>query len=1145
MWFINRNAMRRLCGFIGYFVLCSVSALFAQRLELVPTGTVVIKNKGGTVCQSSGRNVPSYIPPPDVYLNRLKNPGARAQSGATFNVTYQGFSDDAKAAFQRAVDIWSSLLQSPVTINIFAIWTPLSSSTPGFETLGSASPISFYANFDGALKTNVYYPTALAEKMAGVNLNETTLDTNTGAGYEIFAQFNSSANWDFSSNSVAAGKVHFTTVVLHELGHGLGVYDSYTDSNNSGSYGLFGTTTVPALYDVFVESNLGRILNLANNSAAMATSLTAGDGNVTFNSPLATANNANTKPKLYAPATWQQGSSIAHLDQTIYSGTANQLMRPQLDNQQVTLNPGPIILDMFTDMGWVAPYVVHTPLKNTETVNAPFNITATITPDGSPGYSITASSVTLNYSINGGAIVQVPMTGSSNTFTSQLPMPTVVPSTYAYFISVTDNLNRTLTKPGQIVKPGQSDVQASFQFTAGPDTKPPHITHIPVSFIKNTDTQFAVTAVLTDNIGVQGSVVQYQINGVDQSDATMINTSDSTYTATINVSVADGDIITYRIKATDSSVEQNIGYAPTSSTYYSVNVVGLGATQDSYSNDFNLPTNDFFGDNLFSITTPAGFADGSINTSHPYPQSDPIDSISYVYELRIPIKLKATGSATLRFDEIVLCEPGATGSVWPSSDFYDYVIVEGSKDGGTTWKKLINGYDCRDQADWSTKWSSAVNSTTGNSSAVGDPTLFKPRSIDMTATGYFKKDDIVVIRFRLMSDQLAAGWGWAIDNLKIQIDETSPTILHNHLDLISSTTSSFDITADVKDFSGVKNIALQYSVNNGAPTVQPILPILPNISQYKWTIPTSGVVSAGDEIEYSLLATDSVGNAGSLPATGSFKIAVLNLKSAVTSYTSDFNTPNTDFAGNYFGVSTPSGFTNGAIQSSHPYPNGFGLANTSDFCYTLKSPVIISATNPKILFEEIVIAETVLGGVKDYVIVEGSKNRGITWLPFISSYSSNAFGLWQAAYTNKQDGSPSLFNSRLIDMTQKGNFQAGDTVLIRFRLFADDVTNAWGWAIDNLSIQGPITGIENLASELFSVYPNPVTSDYLNVMVPSGISFSSISMTDILGRQVVETALDPQAREQKVFVGNLHGGIYIVKVSSDQGQWTKKIIIAR
>ena len=1136
--------MRRLGYFTACLILFTTSALNAQQLKPIPTQTVILKNKSGTVCQSSGRNVPSYIAPPEAYLSRFKNQSSRTQGGATFNVTYQGFSADAKTAFQNAVDIWSSLIQSPVPINVLAIWTPLSSSTPGFETLGSAAPISFYANFDGALKINVYYPTALAEKMAGKNLNDLTLDPNTGAGYEIVARFNSSSNWDFSpSGPVASGKVHLTTVVLHELGHGLGIYDSYGDSNGSGSYGLLGSTA-PTLFDVFVESALGRILNLTNNSSLMAASLTS--GNVTFNSPIATSNNSNQKPILFAPTTWQDGSSIAHLDETTYStvGGVNKLMRPQLDNGQVTLNPGPIVLDMFKEMGWVVPYMVHAPLKNTETTNSAFTVSADLATDGTAGYTIDLASVMLHYSVNGGSINNIAMTSSGgNTYSAQLPAPTTIPSNYSYYISVNDNLNRTLTKPGQIVTPGQSDSQASFQFTAGPDTKPSHISHIPLSFIKNTDTQLSVKAVITDNIGVQGAVVQYQINGVAQSDVTMVNTADSTYTATINVNVADGDIIKYRIKAIDNSVAQNISYSPSSSTFYSVNVVGLGATQDSYSNNFNTPNNDFFGDNLFSITTPSSFADGSINTTHPYPQSDPKDSISYVYELRIPIKLKSSGSASLKFDEIVLCEPGAAGSTWPSSDFYDYVIVEGSKDGGTTWKKLINGYDCRDQASWLSKWNSAVNATTGSSTAAGDPTLFKTRSIDMTASGYFKKGDVIIIRFRLMSDQLASGWGWAIDNLKIQIDDTPPTILHNHLDFIASTNSSFDITTIVTDAGGVKTIALQYSINNSTPTTLPIQPILPNVSQYSWTLSTNGAVKAGDEIEYILMATDSAGNAGSLPATGSFKIAVINMKSVITSYISDFNTTNTDFIGNFFSISTPSGFSNGAIQSSHPYPDGFGLNNSSSYNYILKSPIKISATNPRIFFNEIVIAESSQSAIKDYVVVEGSKNKGVTWLPFLDPYSSNASNAWLTAYNSKANGNASLYKSRIIDMTQAGNFHAGDTVLVRFKLYADEINNAWGWAIDDLSIQGEITGIEKSASELFSVYPNPVTSDYLNVVVPSGSS--TLTMTDILGRQVSEALLSTQENEQKIYVGNLNDGIYIVRVGSDQGQLTKKIIIKR
>ncbi|HEV8512879.1 MAG TPA: T9SS type A sorting domain-containing protein, partial [Cyclobacteriaceae bacterium] len=107
------------------------------------------------------------------------------------------------------------------------------------------------------------------------------------------------------------------------------------------------------------------------------------------------------------------------------------------------------------------------------------------------------------------------------------------------------------------------------------------------------------------------------------------------------------------------------------------------------------------------------------------------------------------------------------------------------------------------------------------------------------------------------------------------------------------------------------------------------------------------------------------------------------------------------------------------------------------------------------------------------------------------------------------------------------------------------ITASDGCADTKSSTISVITGIEKLTTEPFAVYPNPVTSDYLNVVIPSGLSFSNLAMTDILGRQVSETSLSTLETEQKIYVGNLNDGIYIVKVSSDQGQLTRKIVIKR
>src|SRR5262245_20338754 len=68
---------------------------------------------------------------------------------ATFNITYNGFSNQAKQAFQRAVDIWSGLISSPVPINVVAYWEPLD---PG--VLGAAGPTTVRRNFTNAPALN-------------------------------------------------------------------------------------------------------------------------------------------------------------------------------------------------------------------------------------------------------------------------------------------------------------------------------------------------------------------------------------------------------------------------------------------------------------------------------------------------------------------------------------------------------------------------------------------------------------------------------------------------------------------------------------------------------------------------------------------------------------------------------------------------------------------------------------------------------------------------------------------------------------------------------------------------------------------------------------------------------------------------------
>ena len=90
----------------------------------------------------------------------------------------------------------------------------------------------------------------------------------------------------------------------------------------------------------------------------------------------------------------------------------------------------------------------------------------------------------------------------------------------------------------------------------------------------------------------------------------------------------------------------------------------------------------------------------------------------------------------------------------------------------------------------------------------------------MISNGNFVANDEIVIRFRLLSDQLVHGWGWAIDNIKIQIDDVPPTLLHNHFDFIRPSSPALAITTNVTDNAGVSNLFVDYKINSGDLTTE-------------------------------------------------------------------------------------------------------------------------------------------------------------------------------------------------------------------------------------------------------------------------------------------------------------------------------------
>jgi len=161
------------------------------------------------------------------------------------------------------------------------------------------------------------------------------------------------------------------TVVLHELGHGLGFFGLMNHNSDQGSWGF--DTGFPSIYDRFTVN--GSNQSLTNTSLFPNPSNILGNelisDNIFFNDANAVAANGGTNPKLYAPGIWEETASYGHLDEDTYEkGNPNSLMTPVIGKKKAIHHPGTITLGIFEDMGWTISSNVNPAPTNIELSNS-------------------------------------------------------------------------------------------------------------------------------------------------------------------------------------------------------------------------------------------------------------------------------------------------------------------------------------------------------------------------------------------------------------------------------------------------------------------------------------------------------------------------------------------------------------------------------------------------------------------------------------------------------------------------------------------------------------------------------------------------------------------------------------------------------
>jgi len=164
--------------------------------------------------------------------------------------------------YQAVAAIWGAQLTSSVPITVSAGWEALS-CTSTQAVLGSASAWNIWRDFPNGVP-NRWYPQALANKLAGVNLSAGIPDDGSGFGnVDIKTQFNINLGnpgcldgtpFYLGLDGNAGSKINFMETLLHEIGHGLGfsvltVQTSTGFRLNAAATAFVSTGGVPSIWE--------------------------------------------------------------------------------------------------------------------------------------------------------------------------------------------------------------------------------------------------------------------------------------------------------------------------------------------------------------------------------------------------------------------------------------------------------------------------------------------------------------------------------------------------------------------------------------------------------------------------------------------------------------------------------------------------------------------------------------------------------------------------------------------------------------------------------------------------------------------------------------------------------------------------------
>lgn len=228
--------------------------------------------------------------------------------------------------------------------------------------------------------------------------------------------------------------------------------------------------------------------------------------------------------------------------------------------------------------------------------------------------------------------------------------------------------------------------------------------------------------------------------------------------------------------------------------------------EEGYINNFEEDLNDFARLNM-GYSKPNNFESKGLNSPHP------VQSLSrYISVFQYPIKV-SDETFKFSYDEVALIEQGTPGVEFPQFEYWDYALIEGTKDRGITWDTL-EAYDARLIAEWDDFLSINGCESDPSLDRPGQDLIFK-HIIDLSET--YNNDDEVYLKFTLVTDPCANGWGWFIDNFAVgdETVNTENTIIQTDLEIrVVENPISDQLRMEFKS-NASKQIGLQFLSQDG------------------------------------------------------------------------------------------------------------------------------------------------------------------------------------------------------------------------------------------------------------------------------------------------------------------------------------------